>query len=143
PGQGTWEPWMGHGARPGPDQGVRFDEAPLHLGGRDGRRALACVAHRCHASVDASGTAGALAGTWGTAAEVPGTAALNQGGNAETSSVSCASASNCSAGGYYSDSSGSQQAFVVSQASGTWGTAIEVPGAAALNQGGNAETSSV
>ena len=90
------------------------------------------------ASVNASGTAGALAGTWGTADEVPGTAALNQGGNALITSVSCASAGNCSAGGQYMDGSVHRQAFVVSQANGTWHTAIEVPGTAALNQGGNA-----
>src|SRR5262249_22771632 len=90
-------------------------------------------------SVDASGIAGALAGTWGTAEEVPGTAALNQGGNAKISSVSCASAGNCSAGGDYKDGSGHIQAFVVSQGHGTWHAAIAVPGTAALNQGGNAE----
>jgi hypothetical protein len=81
-------------------------------------------------------------GIWGTAMEVPGTAALNHG-NADLSAVSCGSAGNCSAGGYYKDSSGSQQAFVVSQANGTWHTAIEVPGTAALNQGGFAGISSV
>ena len=75
-------------------------------------------------------------GTWGTAMEVPGTAALNQGGNAAINSVSCASAGNCSAGGYYHDSSGHSQAFVVSETNGTWGTAKEVPGTAALNQAG-------
>ena len=80
-------------------------------------------------------------GTWGTAEEVPGTAALNQGGNAQITSVSCGSAGNCSAGGTYSGSGG--QAFVVSEVSGTWGTAEEVPGTAALNTGGNAQISSV
>jgi hypothetical protein len=74
---------------------------------------------------------------------VPGTAALNQGGNAQLNSVSCASAGNCSAGGYYSDSSSAFQAFVVSDVSGTWHTAIEVPGTAALNQTGAAGVSSV
>jgi hypothetical protein len=95
------------------------------------------------ASVDASGTAGALAGTWGTAAEVPGTAALNQGGIALTTSVSCAAAGNCSAGGQYMDASVHRQAFVVRQVNGTWQAAIEVPGTAALNQGGNALITSV
>jgi hypothetical protein len=77
-------------------------------------------------------------GTWGTAQQVPGLAALNQGQGAQVTSVSCASAGNCSAGGYYTDSSGHQQAFVVGETTGTWGTAIEVPGTAALNQGGTA-----
>jgi hypothetical protein len=81
-------------------------------------------------------------GTWGTAEEVPGTAALNQGEGAAVSSVSCSSGGTCSAGGYYSDSSG-RQAFVVSEVHGTWGTAEQVPGAAALNQGGYAEVNSV
>ena len=40
-------------------------------------------------------------GRWGTAIEVPGTAALNAGGDAEVTSVSCASAGNCAAGGFY------------------------------------------
>ena len=82
-------------------------------------------------------------GTWHTAIEVPGTAALNQGASAFLTSVSCGSAGNCSAGGSYFDSSHDRQAFVVSQAGGTWHTAIEVPGSAALNQGGNAGIPSV
>jgi len=81
--------------------------------------------------------------TWHTAIEVPGTAALNRGGTADIGSVSCASAGNCSAGGDYTDSSGRQQVFVVSQVNGTWHTAIEVPGTAALNRGGFAEITSV
>src|SRR6266702_4688993 len=77
-------------------------------------------------------------GTWHTAREVPGTAALNQGGGAGVNSVSCGSAGNCTAGGWYADGSGHQQVFVVSQVNGTWHTAIEVPGTASLNQGGSA-----
>ena len=82
-------------------------------------------------------------GVWHTAKEVPGTAALNTGGAAETASVSCASAGNCAAGGDYLDSSGNQQAFVVNETSGTWRTAEEVPGTAALNTGGIAQTAAV
>src|SRR5262249_2990098 len=77
------------------------------------------------------------------ATEVPGTAALNQRGAADVASVSCGSPGNCSAVGDYRDSSGRQQAFVVGQVNGTWHAAIEVPGTAALNQGGNAFTASV
>jgi len=72
-------------------------------------------------------------GTWHTAIEVPGTAALNSGGEAVVSSVSCAAAGNCGAGGYYLDGAGHAQAFVASDVNGTWHTAIEVPGTAALN----------
>ncbi len=81
-------------------------------------------------------------GTWHTAIEIPGTKALNTGGTAMVLSVSCASAGDCAAGGYYFDSSGSQ-AFVVSEVNGTWGTAIEVPGTKPLNTEGIAEVNSV
>jgi hypothetical protein len=78
-------------------------------------------------------------GTWGNAKEVPGTAALNTGADAAIAAVSCASAGNCGAGGVYTDGSHHRQAFVVSEANGTWGAAQEVPaGTAALNTGGNA-----
>ena len=82
-------------------------------------------------------------GTWGKAKEVPGSGALNQGGSAAVNSVSCASAGNCSAGGFYLDGSQHLQAFTVDETSGTWGTAQEVPGSAALNAGGSAEVESV
>jgi hypothetical protein len=86
-------------------------------------------------------------GTWGTAIEVPGLAALDTSSRSFILSLSCASAGNCSAGGLYTDllngSSIHQQAFVVSQVNGTWGTAIEVPGLAALNVGNQAAINSV
>ena len=40
-------------------------------------------------------------GRWGRAVEVPGLAALSKGGNAQVSSVSCAPAGSCAAGGAY------------------------------------------
>jgi hypothetical protein len=52
-------------------------------------------------------------GAWGAAREVA--AALNAGGQAAIGSVSCASAGHCSAGGFYTDSSGRGQAFVVDE----------------------------
>jgi len=82
-------------------------------------------------------------GIWGRGIEVPGLAALNAGGNAAVSSVSCASAGNCAAGGTYRDGSGGQQGFVAARRNRAWGQAIEVPGLAALNAGGNAWVSSV
>jgi len=87
----------------------------------------------------AAGARAAAGGTWGFAREVA--AALNTGGFAEVNSVSCASAGNCSAGGYYLASSGPTQGFVVNETNGTWGTAHQV--AAALNAGGIAAVSSV
>jgi cytochrome c551/c552 len=93
--------------------------------------------------IDGSGdpqvwVAGETNGTWGKAKEVPGTAALNKGGDALMFSVSCGSAGNCSAGGSYTAGSGAQQAFVAVETNGTWGKAKEVPGTGALNKGGMA-----
>src|SRR5262249_8886999 len=82
-------------------------------------------------------------GSWGSAIQVAGTAALNSGGGAWLESVSCASAGNCAAGGSYTDGSGHYQAFVADETNGTWGTAIEVPGTATLNSGGQADLRSV
>src|SRR5262249_52224887 len=82
-------------------------------------------------------------GTWGTAKEVPGTAALNKRGAAGIPSVSCASAGNCSAGGQYRDGSGQVQAVVVGGKDGIWGTAKEVPGTAALHREGGDGIASV
>ena len=82
-------------------------------------------------------------GRWGAAQEVPGTAGLNNGGDAQVSSVSCASAGNCAADGTYTDSSSHFQAFVVNETKGTWGAAQEVPGTAGLNKGGDAQAGSL
>ena len=115
-----------------------------------GAMAALCTALLAGASAAVAGTQaasdarGPAAGaTWGTAQEMPGTAALNTGGNAQIKSVSCASAGNCSAGGYYTDSSGDEQAFVAGETDGIWGTAQEVTGTAALNTGGSAQIWSV
>jgi hypothetical protein len=94
-------------------------------------------------AVAAGHGAAVASGIWGTAEEVPGTGRLNAGRNAAVSSVSCPTPGNCSAVGYYTDAAAHQQAFVVTQASGIWGTAEEVPGSAHLNAGGAAELNSV
>jgi hypothetical protein len=57
-------------------------------------------------------------GQWGKAIVPPGLAALNGAsgaGNAYVSSVSCAPAGDCAAGGDYADNHGHQQGFVVSE----------------------------
>src|SRR5258708_7383814 len=68
--------------------------------------------------------------------EVPGTAALNKYAYAWINSVSCTSAGNCSAGGFYANNG--PQAVVVSEENGIWHKAIEGPGRAALNRRGGA-----
>jgi hypothetical protein len=81
--------------------------------------------------------------SWGSAIEVPGTAALNHGDMANTDSISCARGRSCAAGGYYSDRAGHHQAFVVNEKNGVWRKAVEVPGSAALNVGGSASVDSI
>jgi hypothetical protein len=71
---------------------------------------------------------GERGGRWGTAIEIPGIAGLNAGGYPQVSSVSCPSAGNCAAGGWYLDSSHNRHAFIVSERNGRWGNAIEIPG---------------
>lgn len=82
-------------------------------------------------------------GKWGNAEEVPGTAALNAKNNAQVNVVSCPSAGNCSAGGYYTDAHFKTQAFVVDESGGKWGTAKEVAGSGKLNAGGYAQVASL
>ena len=74
-------------------------------------------------------------GKWGPAVVVPGSVALNKGGFADLTTVSCPTAGNCSAGGSYSPTSTTSQPLVVTEKNGTWGTAIELPGSATLNTG--------
>ena len=92
-----------------------------------------CAGGPVQASTAAAPHAAAVAisgGTWGNAEEVPGIATLAEDGSSYPLSLSCGAAGNCSAGGYYTtfvNEPGPQGAFVVSEKSGTWGTAIEVP----------------
>jgi hypothetical protein len=82
-------------------------------------------------------------GRWGKATPVPGLAALNTGDDAQLESVSCASAGNCAAGGYYTDRHHDLQGFVIVERNGRWSKALEVPGLADLNTGEAAQVSSV
>jgi hypothetical protein len=97
--------------------------------------------------VDAGGKTQAMlayeaeGGNWLALPAVPGLAALNAGGNAAVTAVSCPSAGNCAAGGYYTDSSANQQAFVITEKKGTWGKAGRVAGK--LNTGGHAQVNAL
>ena len=126
--------------------------AALNSGGSAGANSVSCsAAGACVVGgyyKDGSGNFQAFvvnetSGSWGTAVEVPGTATLNTGGDAVVESVSCATAGNCAAGGFYYDGSGNKQVFVASETNGSWGDAIAVPGSATLNSGGNAFVGSV
>jgi titin len=73
-----------------------------------------------------------VGGVWGNAIDVPGLADIDLGNWSGVNAVSCASAGNCAAGGFYSydadNGGGVTHPFVVSQVAGVWQTAIEVPG---------------
>jgi hypothetical protein len=80
-------------------------------------------------------------GAWGRAGTVPGLSALPGGDQyAELGPVSCSSAGNCGAGGYYEQSGNPDtapaQGLVVTERNGVWGKATAVPGLAGLNAGG-------
>jgi Bacterial Ig-like domain (group 3) len=79
------------------------------------------------------------AGTWPTAASVPGN--LNKGSFGEVTSLSCTSLGTCAASGFYTDAKGGRQAFVVTQAHGDWGPMLEVAGS--LNKGEMAQVNHV
>lgn len=73
-------------------------------------------------------------GTW-TSVRLPGVAELSADSmNASVSGVICRSAGNCSAAGNYAASS-RPGVFVSTEQNGTWGTAIDLPGLAALKTG--------
>ncbi len=82
------------------------------------------------------------AGVWGNAITLPGAAALHFGANVTLDSISCGSASTCTAGGSYLTGI-HYQAFIISEKKGVWGKAKEVPGTAALNAGGRADVISI
>ena len=82
-------------------------------------------------------------GTWGSASELAGSGALNVGGVAAVTNISCKASGACAAVGVYTDGSSHLQGFVADEATGTWGSAQAVPGLATLNVGGSAILSSV
>jgi hypothetical protein len=118
----------------------------LNVGGDAVPTSIACAGDACAVggiyAIAAKGTQAFVAnetnGAWGSAVEVPGTAALNVGLSGTADSVSCASATSCVLGGAYTDGAGSLQAFLVNETNGVWGNAVEVPGTSVLNIRGGA-----
>jgi Bacterial Ig-like domain (group 3) len=72
-------------------------------------------------------------GTWQATIPVPGIAALDAGHFSDLQSVSCGSAGNCAALGFYTDASGNGQPFTIDEVNGTWGSPATLPGPS--NQG--------
>jgi hypothetical protein len=76
-------------------------------------------------------------GTWATAIAMPGLAALNAGASlqndgAAAAGLSCPSAGNCVIAGNYVDNKGNAQVFTEKETSGTFDTAVELPGSNAF-----------
>src|SRR6266568_3525651 len=125
----------------------------LNEGGHAGVSSVSCgSAGSCAAVGDYTDGSGHQQGfvaveensVWGRAAEVPGLGALNQGGAAYVSSVSCASPGSCAAGGdYRAGAVGNWYAFVVSEQNGSWGTARQVAGNLSTGPGGDAGVDTV
>jgi hypothetical protein len=80
---------------------------------------------------------------WGDAVEVPGTAALNTGGQSSVKSISCSAAGECEAGGYYYSDDDHANGYLVSFHAGQWGDAAGVPGLDTLNAGDRGFVNSV
>src|SRR5439155_1532660 len=76
-------------------------------------------------------------GTWATGVEASPPANAGSNPAVYPSSVSCASAGNCSAVGNYVDSSGHRQGLLLSETAGTWATGVEasLPANAGANPG--------
>ena len=121
--------------------------ATLNAGGASAVFGVSCTASGSCAAVgnytdsashEQAFVADEVGGTWGSIQEAPGSAALNVAGAANLNEVSCTSPGNCDGGGFYSDTASSSQALVIDEVDGTWGSAQEAPGTAALNAQGNA-----
>jgi hypothetical protein len=68
-------------------------------------------------------------GVWQRAVPLPGAARLNTGHQAYILAVSCASAGNCSVGGYDNFSNGLEGSFAANEVRGGWDAARAIPGA--------------
>ena len=129
------------------------DLAALNTGGDSQLTSLSCASPgNCAAGGDYSGdhpsthsafVVDQVNGTWGTAQAIPGLTALNTGGEAFGTSVSCGAAGICAAVGSYTLKTGVQRAFVASEWHGKWGDAEEVPSLERITSGRFASLSSV
>ena len=134
------------------DEIETLGDTTLNLGGDMEYNSVTCLGHfNCTAGGYYTGASGdeeafvasEVDGTWQPAIEVPGIATLNAGGSSAIFTVSCAVPTSCTGVGNYADATGNQQAFVVDEVNGTWASAEEAPGTAALNVGGLASLNDV
>jgi hypothetical protein len=81
--------------------------------------------------------------TWKSSLRLAGVNGLSAGPSVGIDQISCSSAGNCGAGGFYTDAGGRQQAFVASEVNGKWSAGEAVPGTVTANTGFSALTASV
>ncbi len=83
------------------------------------------------------------ADSWGeaTRAEFAASSPQNTNPNAYFSSVSCASAGNCTAAGVFKNAAGNFEAFTMTSTAGTWGEATRAVFAASSPQNTNPDAS--
>lgn len=80
--------------------------------------------------------------TWDDAIELPGLAALATGGSTMPQAVTCSSSGDCVVVGGY-ETNAAEEAFIARENGAVWGSAIEAPGVASLNAGGEGVLNSV
>jgi hypothetical protein len=122
----------GHWTAPAPVPGL----AALNVGQNADLNDIACAsAGNCAAGGAYTDKAGAtqawiaseVGGHWRAAREVPGTAALNAGGNAAVNLIACPGSGPCLAVGETANAAHTQSAFVATEAgNGTWATATPI-----------------
>ena len=100
------------------------------------------------AVASAAPSASPAQGTWSHAAVVPGLDVLSPGVNETMAAISCTGLGDCAAGGADNSNDpthafGTNQAWIASEAGGTWSSAEAVPGTAALNTSSGAATTAV
>ena len=87
---------------------------------------------------------GGTSPAWAVAEPVPGISTLDHNGSAQLEAVSCPVVDACGAGGFYIDGSDNHdQAFVVSESGGVWGSPQQVPTVPQLNTGGDASVTAI
>ena len=82
-------------------------------------------------------------GTWRTPQQVPGTGALNTGGNAVVTQISCGSPGNCAVVGSYTDKNGHTHGFVADERHGTWQAVRKLASTGAFSASTNTGAASV
>jgi hypothetical protein len=82
-------------------------------------------------------------GTWGTPQQVPGTGALNTGGNAVVNQISCGFPGTCAVVGFYTGKNGGRHGFVADEKHGTWQAVRKLAGTGTISTSTDIEAATV